>query len=453
MKQVSTYFQRSHESVYKIFYDTAIKIKKSELQIEKSNQLLQIIKYITYFLTFLIAGIITTLIFKKIGKLIHERKEYLTRIKENNKTTQKIFDAVPVGIIIVDKNKKIRQVNNSALKLFQVNNKEDILLSSCFDCFNTSPEVSCPIYSNIPLKDIEIDLLTPNGEKIPVMKNVIPITINKEEFLLEAFMDISDLKKAEGQLKVARDKAEESNQLKSAFLANMSHEIRTPMNGILGFAQILTEPGITSVQLDRYSKIITQSGHHLLNIINDIIDIAKIESGQLNFIESAVNINQLLKELYSFFNSFIAQTEKKGIELKINLPLPDNSAVLSTDPTRLKQILTNLINNSVKFTEKGFIEFGYELTNNNIVFHVKDSGIGIPENKKKVIFERFNQASETTEKIYGGTGLGLSISKACIEKLGGDIWVKSKINFGSEFYFTIPYKKEFVDNISETGKL
>ncbi len=445
MKQVDTYFRRSHESVNKIFYDTTIKINTLVLKKEESINKLKITKIVIYFLTLLIGSLITFLIYKKISLLIKERKEYLVKIKESSKTIQQIFEAVPVGILIIDKEKKIQQANNTALKLFDTKNKEDIILSDCRNCFNTMLESSCPFDDNIPLEDIEINLLSVNGKKIPIVKNVIPIKINNEDFLLEAFMDISEQKEIEEKLKIAKDKADESNKLKSAFLANMSHEIRTPMNGILGFSQFLTKPQINSKQTQKYAKIIIKSGNHLLNIINDIIDVSRIESGYFTINESVINLNRLLKELYSFFHSIITEKNKKDVKLKINLPIADKYSFIKTDSTRLKQILTNLINNAVKFTETGSIEYGYIIENNKLTFHIKDTGIGIHKDKQKVIFERFNQASDTTEKLYGGTGLGLTISKACVEMLGGDIWLKSKYNKGSEFYFTIPYKTANID--------
>jgi len=272
------------------------------------------------------------------------------------------------------------------------------------------------------------------------MKNVIPINVNNEDFLLEAFMDISDIKEYEEQLEIEKDKANESNRLKSAFLANMSHEIRTPMNGIIGFAQFLSDPDITKEKLKKYSEIIIKSGNHLLALINDIIDISKIESGKLSINKSKVNINVLINELQVFFQSYIEKTKKTAINLEISTPLSNEKALIKTDPVRLKQILTNLINNAIKFTDKGSIKIGYQLNDKTLVFNVTDTGIGIQKEKQKMIFKRFSQASGTTEKQYGGTGLGLSISKACVEKLGGKIWLDSEFGKGSEFFFSLPYK-------------
>ncbi len=243
------------------------------------------------------------------------------------------------------------------------------------------------------------------------------------------------------ELLIAKEKAEESSRLKSAFLSNMSHEIRTPMNGILGFAQLLNTPDITKEKIKEYTEIITKSGNHLLNIINDIIDISKLDAGEFKVHKTPVNIDNLLREMYSFFHSY--KTEKQQYHIKLILKTPDKkkNTVICTDETRLKQVLSNLLSNALKFTENGYVEFGYTTDKNNVNFYVKDTGIGISKDKVNDIFERFNQAAVNTEKLYGGTGLGLSISKSCIQLLGGSIWVESKIGKGSTFSFSIPYKK------------
>jgi len=446
IKHIDTHFQRSHEAINQIFYKTNNRIYKLKNEKEESNRILTKIEYIIYLLTFLFLGIITHFIIKKIGVLINERKEYLTQIEKNNETIETIFNAVPVGVLLIDKKNKIQQINSTALKLFGTKNKEDILLTSCFSCFATEQENTCPLKDNNPITDLEIDLIKKNGEKITVMKNVIPITVNKEEFLLEAFMDISNIKEYEERLEIEKDKADESNRLKSAFLANMSHEIRTPMNGIIGFAQFLSNPDITKEKLEQYSKIIIKSGNHLLALINDIIDISKIESGKLSINKSKININVLINELKTFFQSYIEKINKTAINLEISTPLPNEKASVKTDPVRLKQILTNLINNAIKFTEKGSVKIGYEINDKTLLFYVKDTGIGVKKDRQKMIFKRFSQASGTTEKLYGGTGLGLSISKACVEKLGGKIWLNSEFGKGSEFFFSLPYKAVILKN-------
>lgn len=251
------------------------------------------------------------------------------------------------------------------------------------------------------------------------------------------------------ELTIAKEKAEESNRLKSAFLANMSHEIRTPMNGILGFAELLALPDISKQKIKEYTEIIVHSGNHLLKIINDIIDISKLDSGQFTILKEPVNINNLLKEQYTFFQSYKKSKHKNHIQLKLNSPKTKNDIIIFTDQTRLIQILSNLINNAIKFTEEGQIEFGFLIKKDKLEFFVKDTGIGISQDKLSEIFERFNQAAINTEKLYGGTGLGLSISRACVKLLGGKIWVESVLNKGSVFYFTIPLERA-KDNSQKT---
>ncbi len=253
------------------------------------------------------------------------------------------------------------------------------------------------------------------------------------------------------QLLKAKEKAEENEKLKSAFLANMSHEIRTPMNGILGFAQLLKKSNVNTLQKEKYINIINTSGKHLLNLINDIIDISKIEANQLNIHKSIFNLNTVLNELFTTCYSNLSTINKTNIQLKSASCLPDKNAFILSDETRLRQILNNLLSNAIKFTDNGTIKFGYNIDNNNLIFFVQDTGIGISKEKQKIIFQRFIQASHNTEKLYGGTGLGLSISKACVELLKGKIWLESTINVGTTFYFSIPYLKVSSDNNIENN--
>lgn len=448
-KETEALFKRSHESANKIFYDTFLETNELQQNSNKYIKISNIVSKAIYILTILTVLFLTILIYKKIVSLLNERKKNLQNLKDANATIQSLFDAVPVGVILINKEKIIKRVNNMALNLFEAENKEDIVNQSCHICFNLHSSFNCPADTNKPIIKKELTILTKKGKQIPIIKNVIPIKINNEDFLLEAFMDISKQKASEEKLKIAMEKAEESNRLKSAFLANMSHEIRTPMNGILGFSELLTAPDIRPEQVKKYSKIIIKSGNHLLNLLNDIIDIARIESGNFALNTAVVNINQLLKELNSFFQSFINKNNIQNLKLNTIYPVSENNIYVKTDETRLKQILTNLINNAVKFTDKGTIEFGCKIEKQELVFHVKDTGIGIPKSKQIIIFERFNQASETTERLYGGTGLGLTIAKSCTEMLGGKIWLNSEEHKGSEFYFTIPYIQSSSEKTNE----
>lgn len=236
------------------------------------------------------------------------------------------------------------------------------------------------------------------------------------------------------ELITAKKMAEESDKLKSAFLANMSHEIRTPMNGIMGFAALLTEPGLSEEDRQSYLKVIEESGNRMLNIINDLINISIIDAGQIKIHLSKVHINELTDHIYEFFRHEI---EGKGIEFNYKKGLDDSSEI-TTDRDKLYAILINLVKNASKYTHEGSIRFGYSLNEENLLFYVSDTGIGIPKERQEAIFGRFIQADMNISRNYEGAGLGLSISKAYVEELGGKIWVESVPGVGSTFFFTIP---------------
>jgi hypothetical protein len=258
-------------------------------------------------------------------------------------------------------------------------------------------------------------------------------------FLVGISEDITERKLAEAELIRAKEHAEESDRLKSAFLANMSHEIRTPMNGILGFADLLKDPGLSGDEQKKFIGIIEQSGDRMLNIINDIVSISKIECGQMKTYISSTNVNLQIEYICSFFKP---EVEKKGMQIIFRQSLPEKDAITFTDSEKIYAILTNLVKNAIKFSHAGIIEIGCVKKGNSLEFFVKDNGIGIQHDMKEVVFERFRQASEGANRNNEGAGLGLSISKAYVEMLGGKIWVESKLEKGSAFYFTIPYRIE-----------
>jgi len=284
---------------------------------------------------------------------------------------------------------------------------------------------------------------------------------NKPVRLIGVRIDITERKFAEKELIEAKEKAEESDRLKSAFLSNMSHEIRTPMNGILGFTELLKEQLLTGEQQQEYISIIEKSGARLLNIINDIVSISRIESGQIELSISETNINELIEYIFNFFKP---DADYKKLHLSYKNALPEMEAMIKTDIEKVTAILTNLVNNAIKFTYEGSIEFGYEKKGNWLEFFVKDTGIGVPHAQKELIFERFRQGSESLTRNYEGAGLGLSISKAYVEIIGGKIWIESDsdnpissgsgVNNGSTFHFTIPYyPKEEVRNTDLTDTI
>jgi len=240
------------------------------------------------------------------------------------------------------------------------------------------------------------------------------------------------------ELLSAKELAEQSDQLKSAFLANMSHEIRTPMNGILGFAELLKEPGLCDQRQIKYLNIIEKSGARMLSIINDIIDISKIESGQMKVSISETNVNQQIGFIYNFFKM---EVEQKGLKIFMKNIDPEHETIIKTDREKLYAILTNLVKNAIKFTKAGLVEIGYEKKEEFHEFFVRDTGVGISSEKVDMIFERFRQGSVLLTRNYEGSGLGLAISKAYVEMLGGKIWVESMERKGSTFYFTLPINK------------
>lgn len=254
------------------------------------------------------------------------------------------------------------------------------------------------------------------------------------------------LDKINSELQKAKLKAEESDRLKSAFLANMSHEIRTPMNGILGFTKLLKEDNLDVREQKNYIEIIEKSGNRLLGIINDIVDISKIEAGQMKVSHSRTNVDEQMQYIQTFFGP---ETQDKGIQFVLKESSSRKATIISSDSEKLYAILINLVKNAIKYTVRGTIEFGYEIKGDYIEFFVKDTGIGISKERQKAIFERFVQADFNDIMARQGAGLGLAIAKAYVELLGGKIWVESEIEKGSTFYFTIPCIYQLEENEKE----
>lgn len=283
-----------------------------------------------------------------------------------------------------------------------------------------------------------------NGVLIDVSILVTPVFIEGQIVgAYGIYRDISERKRIEKSLILAKEKAEESDRLKSAFLSNMSHEIRTPMNAILGFSSLLSDPDTSSEERDEYISIIKERGNDLMRIISDIIDVAKIESGQLNINIKDCKVNQLLNDLNTMFRHSMEKQGKSGVVLNLSTESRDPDFTILSDPLRLRQVISNLLENAIKFTERGAIDFGYSIRTDfgmgkSIIFFVRDTGIGIPREMHTVIFQRFRQVDDSHTRKYGGTGLGLTICKSLVHLLGGELLLESDEGKGSQFKIILP---------------
>lgn len=248
--------------------------------------------------------------------------------------------------------------------------------------------------------------------------------------------------KRTSDLEEAKLKAEESDKLKSAFLANMSHEIRTPLNAIVGSTDLLASTKISNEDRTELSRLIESSSENLTQLIDDIIDISKIEAGQMKLKNDEFDIDDLMNEIHIHYITEKVKLGKEQIQVLLKKTKSKGQVIINADRLRLKQVLANLMSNGLKYTENGYVEFGYTFVNRDegsmFLFYVKDTGIGIPRDKFEVIFDRFRKLDSKTGKLYSGTGLGLAISKSIIEMMKGKIWVESVLGKGSVFYFTIP---------------
>jgi len=380
---------------------------------------------------------------KYLGRRICNRD--ITERKQNEKQLKLLSRAIeqsPITVVITDKKGNIQYVNpkfteQTGYEFEEVKGKNPRILQSG----EQSDKFYKELWSTILTGNVwngELHNKKKNGDSYWESTVISTILNSKGEItsFLAVKEDITEKKKMVADLIQAKEQAEESDRLKSAFLANMSHEIRTPMNGILGFAELLKEPNLSGVEQQEYIHIIEKSGTRMLNIINDIMSISKVESGQMETNIKETNINKQIDYLYTFFKP---EAEQKGLQLFFKKSLSDKEAILLTDKEKIYAILTNLVKNAIKFTPTGSIEFGYERKDKYLEFFVKDTGPGIREEQKNFVFERFRQGSESLSRNYEGAGLGLTISKAFVEMLGGKIWIESSVGKGSEFYFTIPY--------------
>jgi PAS domain S-box-containing protein len=371
---------------------------------------------------------------------------------ESEKALKSFIESNPESVCLIDKFGKIIVANTSFIEHFfysrdlddQSNiyqkihkNLTKIVKFSIESAISKMDLVRIEMEDESKIYDLYLQpLFDKNSDVVKLSILAVDITVRKQS---EAII----IKKNE-ELKLAIDKANESDQLKSAFLANMSHEIRTPMNGIIGFSQLLLADDLDNDEKVECVNVIQNSSKQLLSIINDIIDVSKIESGQIIINSNDTIMNDLLKDVYDLLSE---EALKKGLNLTYECQLALNDSIIKIDSSKIKQILTNLIMNAIKFTDHGNITFGYKIDHKVVIFYVKDTGIGIASENLGIIFERFRQADGSLSRQYGGTGLGLAICKGFVENMGGRIWAESEIESGSSFYFSIPLQRPTIKSM------
>jgi len=394
-----------------------------------------------------------------IGKIIsdqEERRLYLRKIEENEHKFRTLYNNAPLPFQSLDKNGNLIDVNPMWLRTLGYKKSE--VIGKSFGDFLDS-ESHDKFLNNFPLfkkrgtaHDVRYTMKTKSGKYIFTSFEAGAAFSDNGKFLQSycVFKDISDDIKIQKEIIEAKEQAEESDKLKTAFLQNMSHEIRTPLNGILGFASLLSENDFPKDEIKSFAKIIRNSGQRLLILINNIIDFAKIASGNVKINYSAFSLNNMMRSL---LNQFEIIAQSKNIDFTLILSEEDHNSFIESDYSLISQVLSQLINNAIKFTNKGKIEVGYIFKDSEIIFSVQDTGIGIPEEHRKKIFNSFYQADMSIAREYEGAGLGLAISDGVTKSLHGRIEFKSELNEGSTFYFYLPLKRvKYTDvNITDTN--
>jgi PAS domain S-box-containing protein len=370
-----------------------------------------------------------------------KQRDRAVKIAEDNELRyRELADMLPQSIYETDELGNFTYVNKAWYETFGYTNED---LENGLNLIETIiSKTNDDILGHYKIENSHFIAIRKDGSKFPASvysQNII----KGDKFCGRRgiIIDITERNQYISALKKETDKAQSADKLKSSFLANMSHEIRTPMNSIIGFSNLISSDEIPENQKSEFAGYIKSSGELLLNLIDDIIDIAKIEAGEIKIDKKECNLYKLLSELERTFKDNIKNSEKKHLKLFFNKKYAENLNI-KTDPYRLRQILSNLISNAIKFTEKGSINFGYKLKDDKVLeLYVKDTGIGISRDELNIIFERFKRTNSSEEKNIVGTGLGLTISKNLVELLGGDMWVDSKPGAGTTFFFSIPYLK------------
>lgn len=376
--------------------------------------------------------------YQAIGMNITDKVQIMQALQESESRYEKFINTMNDIAFVKDQENRYIVVNKELAKFFGKSPSE-IFGKTDFELTDERTALVCAI-SDERAKNSGNPITTEEtiGDKIfETTKFAIPLKGNKTG-IGGIIRDITQKRITEKETLEAKQKAEESDRLKSAFLANMSHEIRTPLNGIIGFSDLLKDSSLPESEKNEYVNIIKQSSARLMNLVNDLINISKIETGQMEVNKIHCNVNKLIRDISAFFKP---QFTNKNISFTFHLGLDDSEADIITDEQKVYQIIVNLLNNAQRFTSKGKITLGYSLKGNLLEFFVKDTGTGINAKTRKVIFDRFRQGDSAYTTTHEGAGLGLAISKGFVNLLNGRIWVDSEENKGSVFYFTIPYQK------------
>jgi PAS domain S-box-containing protein len=398
--------------------------------------------------------------FKELGelanKMITKREKIEKQLNIETAYFEKLFENSPEAIAITDNESKGIKINKKFTELFGYTTQDikGVVIDNLLADAERQGEATKlnSLMANGKLIEIETKRKCKAGELIDVSIAGNPIIVdNKPIAIFGIYRDITQRKLYEKHLTEAKNKAEESDLLKSAFLANMSHEIRTPMNHIIGFTDIMTSQHIDENERYEYGELIKQSSNNLLQLINDIIDLSKIESRQIKLNWANSNLNGIMTSLFEKFYGQKNSGAKSHITLKVQKAFNDKDSMFYTDAKRLEQLLSNLIENAIKFTNKGSVEFGYQIIEDKslIELFVKDTGIGIPKKAQKDIFKSFRQIDGSDTRTHGGTGLGLTITHRLTEVLGGEIRVESKENEGTCFYIQFPFSIDKACNKQE----
>ncbi len=385
----------------------------------------------------------------KPGKFILTEMEEIKKGKGKDIVYfQRLFESSPAAIALLNIGGEVTRVNRKFIKMFGYSS-EELINRKLTDVIVPEADKETVRKDYIGVREgrtIYRDAVRIKKGNEEIFVSIISTPIEIEEGQLGIYLiytDITKQKQYEEKLKIAKEKAEEADRLKTAFLNNLSHEVRTPMNAIVGFSELLTKEVLSIEERNKYLSAICSSTRTLLELINDIVDIAKIETGELNVDNQKFELNSLLDELKTQYVSELKTLQKKRIDIKITVGVKQE-LYINTDPLRLKQILSNLISNAIKFTSKGYIEYGYIINEeiNELYFFIKDTGIGINENDLEIIFERFRQVDASSTRKHGGSGLGLAISKELVKLLGGKIGVESVPGKGTMFWFTLPMEEQ-----------